>query len=122
MAKYGDLEARPDDGQNEFSDIIKSRSVLCLREYYAKPVPLGGHLDEVSLQEREYHRHSYVLTFIPLCQLDFSLACHRRKQSSRGQPVVHEFRQRGTSRNLPGKKALVDARALRIARGLRNSC
>ncbi|GAB1294912.1 Utrophin [Apodemus speciosus] len=26
MAKYGDLEARPDDGQNEFSDIIKSRS------------------------------------------------------------------------------------------------
>lgn len=26
MAKYGDHEARPDDGQNEFSDIIKSRS------------------------------------------------------------------------------------------------
>lgn len=26
MAKYGDLEASPDDGQNQFSDIIKSRS------------------------------------------------------------------------------------------------
>lgn len=26
MAKYGEHEARPDDGQNEFSDIIKSRS------------------------------------------------------------------------------------------------
>ncbi|XP_070112325.1 utrophin isoform X10 [Equus caballus] len=26
MAKYGEQEARPDDGQNEFSDIIKSRS------------------------------------------------------------------------------------------------
>ncbi|XP_054426045.1 utrophin isoform X3 [Pteronotus mesoamericanus] len=26
MAKYGDQEARPDDGQSEFSDIIKSRS------------------------------------------------------------------------------------------------
>ncbi|KAF6116910.1 utrophin [Phyllostomus discolor] len=26
MAKYGDHEARPEDGQNEFSDIIKSRS------------------------------------------------------------------------------------------------
>lgn len=26
MAKYGDQEARPDEGQNEFSDIIKSRS------------------------------------------------------------------------------------------------
>lgn len=26
MAKYGDHEARPDDGENEFSDIIKSRS------------------------------------------------------------------------------------------------
>lgn len=26
MAKYGEHEARADDGQNEFSDIIKSRS------------------------------------------------------------------------------------------------
>lgn len=26
MAKYGEHEVRPDDGQNEFSDIIKSRS------------------------------------------------------------------------------------------------
>lgn len=71
-------------------------------------------MDKVSLQEGQYHRHSYVLTFVPLCLLDFSPACHRRKQSSRGQPAVHEFRQRGTSRNLPGKKALVDARALGI--------
>lgn len=26
MAKYGEQEAKPEDAQNEFSDIIKSRS------------------------------------------------------------------------------------------------
>lgn len=60
--------------------------------------------------------------FMPLCQWEVSPTCHRRKPSSRGQPAVHEFRQCGTSRNLPGKKTLVDGTALGIAHGLRHSC